>query len=122
MIIVALLLLVAAIALIVAALIGERADVTVNFFDVSIATNTAEVFLAGVLTGVVTLLALVLLRVSLRRSRQRREEVRELRRRARATPAVSDDEMAARRYPPDDDVDDAPVTETRDYPTEERRT
>jgi flagellar biosynthesis/type III secretory pathway M-ring protein FliF/YscJ len=118
MIVIALLLLAVAIALIVAALIGQSAEVTVDFFDVSIATDTAEVFLAGVLTGVIGLLALVLLRTALRRSRQRREEVRELRRRARTVPD-REDEAAAQRY--DDEVDDVTMTKTRDYPTEEQR-
>ena len=91
MILIALLLLAAAIALIVAALIGQSADVTVEFFDVTIETDSATVFLAGVVTGVVALFAFVLLRMAMRRSRQRREEVRELRRRAKAAPAVTDD-------------------------------
>jgi uncharacterized protein HemY len=121
MIVIALLLLAAAIALIVAAILGQSADVTVDFFDVSIATDTATVFLAGVLTGVIALFALVLLRVSLRRSRQRREEVRELRRRARAAPDTTDDQAAAQQYS-DDEVDDVTMTKTRDYPTEERST
>jgi hypothetical protein len=120
MILIALLLLAVAIALIVAALIGQSADVTVEFFDVSIATNTAEVFLAGVVTGVIGLFALVLLRVSLRRSRQRREEVRELRRRARAVPD-SGEQAAAQRYS-DDEVDDTTMTKTRDYPREDHGT
>jgi membrane protein implicated in regulation of membrane protease activity len=120
MILIALLLLAAAIALVVAALLGQSADVTVDFFDVSIATNTAEVFLAGVLTGVIALFALVLLRTSLRRSRQRREEVRELRRRARAVPD-SEERAAAQRYS-DDEVDDATMTKPRDYPSEDRGT
>jgi hypothetical protein len=120
MILIALLLLAAAIALIVAALIGQSADVTVEFFDMSIATDSAKVFLAGVLTGVIALFALVLLRVALRRSRQRREEVRELRRRARAAPDTAD-RAAAQRYS-DDEVDDVTMTQSRDYPTEEPRT
>ena len=121
MILIALLLLAAAIALIVAALIGQSADVTVEFFDVSIATDTATVFIAGVVTGVVALFAFVLLRMSLRRSRPRREEVRELRRRAQAAPPVTDDRTAAaQRY--DDEVDDVTMTQPPDYPTEERRT
>ena len=121
MIVIALLLLVAVIALIVAALVGESADVTVGFFDVSIATTTSEVFLAGVLTGVIALLALALLRVSMRRARLRREEVRELRRRAQAAPSVTDDRTAAaQRY--DDEVDDVTMTQSPDYPTEDRRT
>jgi hypothetical protein len=127
MIVIALLLLVAVIALIVAAVVGESADVTVEFFDVSISTTTSEVFLAGVLTGAVALLALALLRVSMRRARLRREEVRELRRRARAAPDTTDEQAAAQRY--DDEVDDATMTqrdyptgEPRDYPTEEQRT
>jgi uncharacterized membrane protein len=119
MILIALLLLAAAIALVVAALLGQSADVTVDFFDVSIATNTAEVFLAGVLTGVIALFSLVLLRMSLRRSRQRREEVRELRRRARAVP--DSEQAAAQRYS-DDEVDDATMTKPRDYPSEDRGT
>jgi uncharacterized membrane protein (DUF106 family) len=127
MIVIALLLLVAVIALIVAALVGESADVTVGFFDVSIATTTSEVFLAGVLTGVIALLALALLRMSMRRARLRREEVRELRRRAREAPDTTDEQAAAQRY--DDEVDDVTMTqrdyptgESRDYPTEEHRT
>ena len=118
MILIALLLLALAVALIVAAILGRSADVTVEFFDVSIATNSAEVFLAGVLTGVIGLLALVLLRVSMRRSRERREEIRELRRRARAAPD-SEDKAAAQRYS-DDEVDDVTMTKTRDYPSEDR--
>jgi hypothetical protein len=120
MIVIALLLLAVAIALIVAAVIGQSAEVTVEFFDVSIATNTAEVFVAGVLTGVIGLFALVLLRTSMRRSRERREEIRELRRRARAVPD-SEDKAAAQRYS-DDEVDDATMTRTREYPTEDNRT
>ena len=121
MILIALLLLAAAIALIVAAIIGQSADVTVEFFDVSIATDTATVFLAGVATGVVALFAFVLLRTAMRRSRQRREEVRELRRRAKSAPAVTDDRAAAaQRY--DDEVDDITMTQPSDYPTEEHRT
>jgi hypothetical protein len=120
MILIALLLLAVAIALIVAALIGQSAEVTVEFFDVSIATNTAEVFLAGVLTGVIGLFALVLLRASMRRSRERREEIRELRRRARAVPDT-EDRAAAQRYS-DDEVDDVTMTKTREYPTEDNRT
>jgi uncharacterized membrane protein YcjF (UPF0283 family) len=120
MILIALLLLAAAVALIVAALIGQSTDVTVDFFDVSIATDTATVFLAGVATGVIALFALVLLRTSVRRSRQRREEVRELRRRARAVPD-SEQQAAAQRYS-DDEVDDVTMTKTRDYPTEDRGT
>jgi lysylphosphatidylglycerol synthetase-like protein (DUF2156 family) len=120
MILIALLLLAAAVALIVAALIGQSADVTVEFFDVSIATNTAEVFLAGVLTGVIALFALVLLRTSMRRSRERREEIRELRRRARAVPDT-EDQAAAQRYS-DDEVDDVTMTKTRDHPSEDRGT
>ena len=121
MIIIALLLLAAAVALIVAAIVGQSADVTVEFFDVSIATDTATVFLTGVLTGVVALLALVLLRTALRRSRQRREEVRELRRRAKAVPDSTDYAAAAQRYS-DDEVDDVTMTQPRDFPTEERST
>jgi hypothetical protein len=121
MILIALLLLAAAIALIVAALLGQSTDVTVDFFDVSIATDTATVFLAGVLTGVIALFAIVLLRVSMRRSRQRREEVRELRRRASAVPDTTDDQATVQRYS-DDEVDDVTMTKTRDYPTEERST
>lgn len=120
MILIALLLLAAAVALIVAALIGQSTDVTVDFFDVSIATDTATVFLAGVATGVIALLALVLLRVSVRRSRQRRGEMRELRRRARAVPD-SEEQAAAPRYT-DDEVDDVTMTKTRDYPTEDQST
>ena len=72
-------------------------------------------------TGVIALFAFVLLRVSMRRSRQRREEVRELRRRAQAAPPVTDDRTAAaQRY--DDEVDDVTMTQSPDYPTEERRT
>lgn len=120
MILIALLLLAAAIALIVAALLGQSADVTVEFYDVTIETDSATVFLAGVVTGVVALFAFVLLRMAMRRSRQRREEVRELRRRAKAAPAVTDDRAAAaQRY--DDEVDDITMTQSPDYPTEERR-
>jgi uncharacterized integral membrane protein len=121
MILIALLLLAAAIALIVAALIGQSADVTVEFYDVTIETDSGMVFLAGVVTGVVALFAFVLLRMAMRRSRQRREEVRELRRRAKAAPAVTDDpSAAAQQY--DDEVDDITMTQSPDYPTEERRT
>ena len=120
MILIALLLLAAAIALIVAAVIGQSADVTVEFFDVTIETDSGAVFLAGVVTGVVALFAFVLLRMAMRRSRQRREEVRELRRRAKAAPEVTDDRVAAaQRY--DDEVDDITMTQSPDYPTEERR-
>ena len=121
MILIALLLLAAAIALIVAALLGQSADVTVEFFDVSIATDTATVFIAGVITGVIALFALVMLRAALRRSRQRREEVRELRRRARAVPDTTDDQAVTQRYS-DDEVDDVATRQSPDYPTEERRT
>jgi uncharacterized protein HemY len=121
MIVIALILLALAIALIVAAVLGQSANVTVDFFDVSIATDTSTVFLAGVLTGMIALLAFVLLRVALRRSRQRRAEVRELRRRAQTAPAATEDDKAVRQYA-DDEVDDATMTDSPDYPTEERRT
>ncbi|MGH8825885.1 MAG: hypothetical protein ACRDVN_15620 [Jiangellaceae bacterium] len=101
MTVIAILLLALVIVLIVAAVTGSSDTVTVDAFNVSVDTNVAEVFLAGVLTGLLAVAALVLLRVGMRRARLRRQEVRELRRRADAAPAASDTATSGTREAPD---------------------
>lgn len=104
----AIVLLVLVMLLVVISFVGSTDEILLEFWNVTVTTSVAGVFLTGVVAGLVTLAAVLMLRISVRRANKRRREVRELRERARAAEGTA---IAARPH-------SEPATADEEVPTQ----